>query len=236
MNIFAVICVQLYRSKVLDNLNNNINNIVSYKTVKRECSAEFTEKKSVFICSIKPAPDERCALDFINKIRGKFNGASHNVYAYIIRTTNAVRFSDDGEPASTAGIPALSVLQKNDLTNVVAVVTRYFGGILLGAGGLVRAYSHAVSLAVCESGTALFENYIEFNVICGYSDYDKFTKFINAEKIILDSTDFGENITVSLAVKHDRFEKINGDIINLTNGKAVITKKGSRFTSTDLYY
>ena len=216
--------------------SNNVNNIISYKTVKKECAVEFTEKKSVFICSIKSVSDEKSAADFINKIRGEYNGASHNVYAYIIRNSNAVRFSDDGEPASTAGVPALSVLQKSGLTNVAAVVTRYFGGILLGAGGLVRAYSHSVSLAVSEAGITVFENYTEFDAVCAYSDYDKLSKFINAEKIILDNTVFSENITVSLAVKYDRFEKIQGDIINLTNGKAVITEKGSRFTSTDLYY
>jgi len=212
------------------------NNIVSYKTVKKECSAEFTEKKSVFICSIKPVPDEQGAIDFINQVRVKYGDASHNVYAYIIRETNAVKFSEDGEPASTAGIPALSVLQKNDLTNVAAVVTRYFGGILLGAGGLVRAYSHAASLAVGEAGIALFENYTEFDVICGYSDYDKLEKFINSEKIILDDTVFAENITVSLAVRHDRFGIIREKIINLTNGKSQIIKKNSRFMSSDLYY
>lgn len=218
------------------NNSNNTNNIVSYKTVKKECSVEFTEKKSVFIGSIKSVTDEQGALDFINQIRKKYDDASHNVYAYIIRDINAVRFSDDGEPASTAGIPALSVLQKNELTNVAVVVTRYFGGILLGAGGLVRAYSQSAALAVKEAGKALFENYAEFYVVCGYSDYDKFSKYVSSGKIILDNTVFGENIVVSLAVKHDRFNKICGDIINLTNGKAIITKTGSRFTSSDLYY
>ncbi|MCL2775187.1 MAG: YigZ family protein [Oscillospiraceae bacterium] len=209
---------------------------MSYKTVKKECSNEFTEKKSVFICSIKSVPNEQDALEFINQIRGKYNDASHNVYAYIIRSTNTIRFSDDGEPASTAGVPILSVLQKNGLTNVTAVVTRYFGGILLGAGGLVRAYSRAASLAVGEAGIALFENYTEFDVICGYPDYDKLEKFINSEKIILDGTVFTENITVSLAVRHDKFDKIYADIVNLTNGKSRIFKKNSRFASSDLYY
>ena len=212
------------------------NSVISYKTVRKECSAEFTEKKSVFICSIKSVTTEQDALDFINQVREKYDGASHNVYAYIVRYANAVKFSDDGEPASTAGIPAMSVLQKNGLTDVAAVITRYFGGILLGSGGLVRAYSRAVSLAVGEAGIALFESYTEFDVMCTYSDYDKISKFIKAEKIILDGTVFNENITVSLAVKYDRFDKICGDIIDLTNGKAVINKKNSRFTSLDLYY
>jgi len=202
--------------------------------VKKECSAEFTEKKSIFICTVKPVWDEKSALAFISQIRAKYNGASHNVPAYIIRDTNIVRFSDDGEPSSTAGVPALSVLQKNDLTNVVAVVTRYFGGILLGAGGLVRAYSHAVKLALDVSGIALYENFIEFDVSCIYSDYDRLLKYIKSEKIMIDNTVFGENIVLSLAVKFDRFEKIKAEIINLTNGKSEITKIGEKFFSADL--
>jgi len=204
----------------------------SYKTVKAECSAEFTEKKSIFICSVKPVWDERSALDFINQIRGKYKDASHNVYAYIIKNTNAVRFSDDGEPSSTAGVPALSVLQKNELVNVAAVVTRYFGGILLGAGGLVRAYSHSVKLAVDAAGTALYENHVEFDVSCLYQDYDKLLKYIKSEKIITDNSVFGENIVLSLAVKYNAFEKIRVEIVNLTNGKADIVKKGERFAAT----
>ena len=204
------------------------NNLVSYKTVKKECSAEFTEKKSVFICTIKPVWDEKSAIDFIAGTKKIYQDASHNVYAYIIRDANAVRFSDDGEPSSTAGIPALSVLQKNDLTNVAAVVTRYFGGILLGAGGLVRAYSHAVKLAVDAAGTALYENYAEFDVSCGYSDYEKILKFIKSEEIITDETVFGESINLSLAVKCEYFEKIRADLVNITNGKSDINKRGNR--------
>lgn len=207
------------------------NNLIAYKTVKIECSAEFIEKKSTFICTVKPVWDEKDALDFISQMRKKYGDASHNVYAYIIRDTNAVRFSDDGEPSSTAGVPALSVLQKNELKNVAAVVTRYFGGILLGAGGLVRAYSHAVKFAVDTAGIALYENYTEFEVSCGYSDYDKLLKFIKSEKIIADDTVFGENIILLLAVKYDLFDKIRAEIINLTNGKADIIKKGERFSS-----
>ena len=205
------------------------NNSVSYKTVKKECSIEFTEKKSLFIGTVKSVADEKSALDFISEMRKKYNDALHNVYAYIIRDTNAVRFSDDGEPSSTAGVPALSVLQKNDLTNAAVVVTRYFGGILLGAGGLVRAYSRAAALALDAAGVALYENFIEFDVSCGYQDYDRLLKFINSENIITDNADFGENIILSLAVKYDRFDKICADIVNLTNGKSDIVKKGERF-------
>ena len=211
----------------------------SYKTVIKESSAEFTEKKSIFICTVKPIHDEQSALDFIAGTRKKYNDASHNVYAYIIRDSNIIRFSDDGEPNSTAGLPALSVLQKSGLTNIAAVVTRYFGGILLGAGGLVRAYSHAVKLALDAAGITVYENHTEFDVLCGYSDYDKLLKFVKSEKIIkiiIDNTAFGENIILSLAVKYDLFEKTCADIINLTNGKSDIIKKGERFSSVDLYF
>ena len=210
-------------------MDNNLISHQSYKTVKSERSAEFTEKKSIFICTVRPVWEEKSALDFINQIRQKHKDASHNVYAYIIRETNVVRFSDDGEPSSTAGVPALSVLQKNELTNVAAVVTRYFGGILLGAGGLVRAYSHSVKLAVESAGIAVYENHIEFDVLCGYQDYAQLLKFIKSEKVITDNTVFGENIVLSLAVKHNMFAQIQADIINLTNGKAVLIKKGERF-------
>ena len=207
------------------------NDLISYKTVKKGCSAEFTEKKSVFVCTVKPVQSEEAALDFIASIRQKHSSASHNVYAYMIKEANITRFSDDGEPSSTAGIPALSVLQKNELTNVTAVVTRYFGGILLGAGGLVRAYSRAVSLALEASGIALYEIFAEFEVLCGYADYDRLSKFIRSEKIIVDNTVFEENVVLSLAVKQGSFDKVKADIINLTDGRANLTMRGERFFS-----
>ena len=210
-------------------LSNN-SRVVSYKTVKKECSAEHTEKRSVFICTVKSVDTEDGALNFIEKIRQKYKDASHNVYAYIIRDTNAVRFSDDGEPSSTAGVPCLTVLQKNELTNVAAVVTRYFGGILLGAGGLVRAYSTATILGVEAAGIALYENFTEFDLICGYSDYDKILNYIKNIRIIIGDTNFEENIIMSMAVKHDEYDKFAGSIINLTNGKAKFNKTGFRYT------
>lgn len=205
----------------------------SYKTVKQESSAEFVERKSVFIGWVKPVYDEKSALDFINKIRAKHPDASHNVYAYIIRENNITRFSDDGEPSSTAGMPVLNVLQKQDLTNVVAVVTRYFGGIMLGAGGLVRAYSHAAKIGVESAGIATFESFTEFDVVCSYADYEKILKYIKSEKVILDNTIYEDSVTVSLATRYDNFEKISKDIINLTNGKSDIIKRSARFDFLD---
>ena len=208
--------------------------MTTYKTVKKETSAEFTEKKSVFIGAVAPVWSEASATDFVASVRQRHGGASHNVYAYIIKDSNITRFSDDGEPSSTAGIPALSVLQKNGLVNVAAVVTRYFGGILLGAGGLVRAYSKAVSLALEASGVALYEAFTEFETSCGYVDYDRLAKFVKSEKIVLDSTVFEENIVLSLAVRAERFDKVKADIVDLSSGRAKVLATGERFFSEDL--
>ena len=207
---------------------------VSYKTVKKEASASFAEKKSVFVCTARPVFDEASALEFIASIKKNHGDASHCAYAYIIQNTNAVRFSDDGEPSSTAGAPILSVLQKSELTNVAAVVARYFGGILLGAGGLVRAYSQAARLAIKEAGSALYENFTEFEVLCGYADYDRLSKFAQTEKIRTDGAVFEEKVALCFAARSESFERLKAAIIDLSLGKAVIKKTGESFFSEDL--
>ena len=120
---------------------------MNYYTVSEAAEASFIEKRSEFIGYIAPVKTDEEAVNFINTIKAKHRKAKHNVYAYILRKDNISRYSDDGEPQGTAGVPVLDVLQKRGLTDVCVVVTRYFGGILLGGGGLVRAYSHAASLA-----------------------------------------------------------------------------------------
>ena len=119
---------------------------MKYITVKSPAESSYTEKRSEFIGHISPAETNEDAINFINHIKENNRKARHNVYAYILRDGNISRYSDDGEPQGTAGIPVLEVLRKNNLTDVCCVVTRYFGGILLGGGGLVRAYSHSTAL------------------------------------------------------------------------------------------
>lgn len=126
-------------------------------------------------------------------------------------------------------MPALSALQNNGLINAVVVVTRYFGGILLGAGGLSRAYSRAARAAVDAAGLAVYEKHLEFDVFCVYQDYDKLEKYVKSEGIITDGAVFGEFVTLSLAVKHGSFDAVRAGIFDLTNGKSEITKKGERF-------
>ncbi len=121
---------------------------MEYITIKEFATDDFVEKKSRFIGYIMPVKTEQEATDFITKISKKHHDATHNVYAYILRDGQVKRYSDNGEPQGTAGIPVLDVLQKEGLVDICIVVTRYFGGVMLGAGGLVRAYSHCASIAV----------------------------------------------------------------------------------------
>ena len=123
-----------------------------YTTVAKQAEAEIVEKRSKFISAIKSVETEEAALEFLNELRQKYWNATHNVYAYIIEENNIMRYSDDGEPGGTAGLPVLDLLKKEGLSNLIVVVTRYFGGILLGTGGLVHAYSKAAGAAVETAG------------------------------------------------------------------------------------
>lgn len=124
----------------------------SYTTVKNSAAAEITEKRSRFIASVRPVSNEAEALEFLNGLKQKYWNATHNVYAYIIEENNIMRYSDDGEPGGTAGLPVLEILKKECLTNIIVVVTRYFGGVLLGTGGLVHAYSKSAKAGVEAAG------------------------------------------------------------------------------------
>ena len=145
---------------------------MSYKTVKQFADVKFTEQKSKFIGYCRPVCDEKQAIDFINQIKQKHWDAKHNVYAYILKDGTA-RYSDDGEPQSTAGIPVLDIMKNENLCDTCIVVTRYFGGILLGTGGLVRAYSTAAKLAVNASKVITMVKAVECNLTCDYSMYSK---------------------------------------------------------------
>ena len=196
-------------------------------TLGKEASAEFTEKKSVFIGYAKPIKTAEEAEEFIVQIKKKHADARHNVSAYM--AGNAVRYSDDGEPKGTGGVPVLEVLKKSGVDGAVIVVTRYFGGILLGAPGLVRAYSKAAAMAVEEAGIVTYRNYTECTVTCDYGLYDKLLYDIGRRTIITDDTDFGGNITLRLAVLTEEYEAFEKSVYSMTNGKLVPKKTGERF-------
>lgn len=196
-------------------------------TLGKEASAEFTEKKSVFIGYASPVKSAEEAEAFILSIKKKHADARHNVSAYIVG--NAVRYSDDGEPKGTGGVPALEVLKKSGVDKAVVVVTRYFGGILLGAPGLVRAYSKAASMAVEAAGIVKFRSYTECTLVCDYATYDRLLYEIGCRGIIVDSTNFESGITMKLAVLSTEYEAFSSAVYAMTNGRIAPVRGADRF-------
>ncbi|MCL1823015.1 MAG: YigZ family protein [Oscillospiraceae bacterium] len=179
----------------------------NYKTPKIRANASFTERKSEFIGHICPVSSEKEALDFLAEIRAENRKATHNCYAYILKENNISRYSDDGEPSGTAGVVILDALQKEGLTNVMCVVTRYFGGILLGAGGLVRAYSKAASIAVSQAGIKTMLLARKVLITLDYPLYGKVEKIFSREYIHFPVKKTGTDTRVFLSVVKRDFGK-----------------------------
>lgn len=197
---------------------------MDYFTLLGDANAEFIEKKSQFIGFVTHCDTETKAIDFIEKIRSSHRKATHNVYAYILRDNNISRYSDDGEPQGTAGVPVLEVLKKNNLTDICCVVTRYFGGIMLGGGGLVRAYSHSAKIAIDAAETVFMRESCLYNIICNYNEYGKIKHFLSSQsesyRILNES--FSENIEIELITPIEN--NFISKIIDITNAKVTIDK------------
>ena len=174
--------------------------IIGYIRVKNDVENEIIIEKSRFITYVKKTPCEEQAKDFVESIRKKHPFATHNCYAYVSDGGKTARFSDDGEPQGTAGIPMLEVLKNRNLKDTTVVVTRYFGGIKLGAGGLVRAYSSSTSLALDKAGVE--ENLLAdvYKITFGYDKYSLFLKFIEGKKHKVVSSEFNQDVTVNIAI------------------------------------
>lgn len=181
-----------------------------YRTIQKPATAEFVDRRSRFIGQIWPITDEGQAVELIERVKKQYWDARHHVPAYIIREGNIRRFSDDGEPQGTAGMPVLDVLQKQNLTDCLVVVTRYFGGILLGGGGLVRAYSHTAALAVEAAGiTEMRPAYLE-EVRCSYTQYGWLAPLIESGGGSITDTEYTDEVTVRFLLDTDlqgAFEK-----------------------------
>lgn len=202
---------------------------MNYTTIKGFATDSFIEKKSEFIGYISPVKTNQEAVDFINEIKSQNRKAKHNVYAYILRDNNITRYSDDGEPQGTAGMPVLDVLQKENLTDVCVVVTRYFGGILLGGGGLVRAYSHACKLAVDAAIKMEMHECFEVTLKFDYSLYGKIEYSLPEFEIKMLSDEFTDNITLKILVKADMLDKLEEKLTDITNGKILILKSKMKY-------
>jgi uncharacterized YigZ family protein len=200
-----------------------------YKTVKKESSDEFVEKRSHFIGYAKPVSTEAEAVDFINKIKKDHWDARHNVYAYSLREGQVKRYSDDGEPSGTAGVPVLDVINKNGIVDAVVVVTRYFGGILLGTGGLVRAYSEGAKLALHAAEPVEMCMCAQCTVTCSYNLYGKLNTLIMTGGGVVDDTAFADNVTLSFHIPTDYVSRLQKELDDATAGSVKIETEGEKF-------
>lgn len=205
----------------------------SYKTIRKEALDEYVVKKSRFIGHIKPVTTQEEALAFIQEISKKHWDATHNVYAYILREGGVKRFSDDGEPQGTSGIPTLDVLEKSGLTDCCVVTTRYFGGIMLGAGGLVRAYSHSASIAVAAGGIVTRALCARLQVTCDYYFYGKLSSLVPENGGIIEDTIFEDNVTLIFRLPCSDVDSFNAKLIDISNGKYSAKKTDEFFADVD---
>ena len=201
-----------------------------YKTIKQYGEGEIVEKKSRFLGKIKKVETEEEALEFIESIKKQYWDARHNCFAYIIGTKGeTVRCSDDGEPSGTAGKPMLEVLQNQELRNVVAVVTRYFGGVLLGTGGLVRAYTQATQEALKEAQVATMTPMSIMTVQTDYNAIGKIKYVLAQEETPVLNEEYAADVVVTMAVPLDQKEFMIKKLTEVTNGRAVMEEKEQTF-------
>lgn len=205
-----------------------------YKTVLENASDEFVEKRSRFIGYCKPVKTEQEAIDFINEKRSEHWNATHNVYAYSLREGNIKRYSDDGEPSGTAGMPVLDVIVKNEIFDVVVVVTRYFGGVLLGTGGLVRAYSHGSKIAVEAAKPLIMQNCLVCEARCAYNQYGKVSSLIIGVGAAVDDTVYESDVLVKFHIKPDLLGTLNKKLADATSGGVTVEQKDEQYFAVQI--
>ena len=190
--------------------------------------AQFIERRSRFIGHIFLTETEEEALARLKQMREQYWDATHNVYAYIIRD-GATRFSDDGEPGGTAGMPVLQVLQREELYNVTCVVTRYFGGILLGTGGLVRAYTQGAQVAVAAAGVQRMSLYTVALIACPYNLYEIILHLLPDHDCAVEETDYGADVTLTVTLPAGREDELNRALAEATAGQVYAEVMETRF-------
>lgn len=194
-----------------------------YKIVYRAGEGEIVEKKSRFIASIAPAGSEEEALAFIESVKKRHYDARHNCPAFIIgRNRELTRCSDDGEPSGTAGKPILEVLLGAELTNTVVVVTRYFGGTLLGTGGLVRAYTQAVQEALKHTGIATMRYGATISIQADYTDLGKIQYLLGNKGIAIIDSEYTDKVVLKIQIPEENAEMITKELTENTAGRAII--------------
>lgn len=192
---------------------------MEYRTIASRCEARFVEKKSEFIGYLAPVESEEQAVAFVNEIRAMHRKATHNCYAYILRENSTARHSDDGEPSGTAGVPIYEVLRKEELCDVACVVTRYFGGIMLGAGGLVRAYTRGAKDAVNAARIKVMAMAARVEITVDYSLYGRLPQIFSEFDTRTESEDFADSVRITVCVREELAGALREKLVDSCNGK-----------------
>ena len=205
------------------------NELELYTTLEQIGEAEFEEKRSIFIGHAAPVKTEEEAMAFVKQIQKQYADATHNVWAYLLNGGIVARYSDDGEPQGSSGLPTLETIRKSGVSDAVVVTTRYFGGTLLGVGGLVRAYSHAAKIALEAAHIITYEKYAELSVVCSYTDYQKIAAELPRFNALVADTDFAENVTISFAIRKPLTDEVVTRLRELTSARSIPEVTGERF-------
>lgn len=205
--------------------------VKDYKTVLQPGTDEITEKKSRFIGYICHAETEADANAFVQEIKKKHYDARHNCFAYVLgEQQSTLKFSDDGEPGGTAGKPILEVINGAGLCDVCIVVTRYFGGTLLGTGGLVRAYTDAAKACIRATEIVKKQLVIPVDALVNYNDLGKVQYLLNSENIKIIDSDYGENVRLKVEIPYDDYNRIEKLLVEATGARILIDKSEAVFT------
>lgn len=194
-----------------------------------DSETEYVEKRSRFIGHVKMVETEEEARAFIESMKKRYYDARHNCWCYIIKEGGVVRYSDDGEPQGTAGQPMLGVFEKEGITNVVCVVTRYFGGILLGAGGLVRAYTKSAKDALDAAGVSVVRRWVKLLVPCSYKSYERIRNETEKFGAVIQDTEYGADILLTVLVPEADGERYSAMLVDLTAGEVEPIVDGEEF-------
>ena len=192
----------------------------SYITIKDRGYAEYEDRKSVFIGEALPVSTETEALEFIESVKRHYSDARHHVYAYVLRENSVMRFTDDHEPQGTAGMPILDLIRKRGCTDIVIVVTRYFGGTLLGTGGLVRAYTAAAQGAIDSATVITYDIYAQINISLNYSDYQKLLPILEEFGFRTSDTRYNELVVINGTIRAAHKDKLLEKITEMTSARA----------------
>ena len=195
---------------------------MGYRTIAQAVTASFIEKKSEFIATLVPVQTADAAIACIEEVRKANRKARHNVYAYILRENHMTRYSDDGEPQGTAGMPILQVLHHKDVTNTMVVVVRYFGGVLLGAGGLVRAYSEAAAKALDAAGLCQYVPVVRWGFAVDYAHWARLDRFLQSSDIQLEQTDYGAEVLCQGLSREEAWESFRQALYNHCDGRVEV--------------